>query len=394
MPRMSDDEADPELLALLRQHYFGKPAADEDAETGVLEGAEYVYDNSIDVALDMRPCKNAVSAIFSQMQLKNYTSSTWAEHELHPKTRDDSTVEFIFTMDLLNFSFWSQRSEADRFGIEYRGKKWTGYWSLVAALQRALEEGKTAAAGVLVRFFFFRALSLCADVADIPITSSDFWQSEDECDMALMRKVFRSTSDEEMPMLAERLACLREAGQVLYEKYKCSFINVVRAAGGSAAKLVNILARDFSCFRDEFSFEGRRKPVRFLKRAQILVAELWACFDGQGHGAFRDIDKLTMFADYRVPQILHSMGCLYYSPPLLTAIQTKQTIASGSSWEMQLRACSIWCVELIRREIMRQHPEAKINAILIDFFLYDTMKEMEAAGKDEIPHHRTRSIWY
>jgi hypothetical protein len=56
--------------------------------------------------------------------------------------------------------------------------------------------------------------------------------------------------------------------------------------------------------------------------------------------------------------------------------------------------CSIWCVELIRREIKRQHPEAKVNAILIDFFLYDTMKEMEAAGQESMPHHRTRSIWY
>lgn len=57
--------------------------------------------------------------------------------------------------------------------------------------------------------------------------------------------------------------------------------------------------------------------------------------------------------------------------------------------------CSIWCVEMIRREIMRQHPEAKVNAILIDFFLYDTMKEREKDGDEKlIPHHRTRSIWY
>jgi hypothetical protein len=56
--------------------------------------------------------------------------------------------------------------------------------------------------------------------------------------------------------------------------------------------------------------------------------------------------------------------------------------------------CSIWCVELIRREIVRNHPDAKVNAILIDFFLYDTMKERELAGQEEMPHHRTRSIWY
>lgn len=109
------------------------------------------------------------------------------------------------------------------------------------------------------------------------------------------------------------------------------------AADGSAAALVNLLARDFACFRDEHTFEGRRKPIRLLKRAQIFVADLWACFGGESHGAFRDIDKITMFADYRVPQMLHGLGCIFYSPPLGAAIRGLKVIESGSSWEMQLR---------------------------------------------------------
>lgn len=120
-----------------------------------------------------------------------------------------------------------------------------------------------------------------------------------------------------------------------------------------------------------------------------------------------------MFADYRIPQVLISMNALYCSPVVAAAIRDKQMLLNGSSWEMQLRgkldsisysdelinshimiACSIWCVELIRREIKRNHPKAHINAILIDFFLYDKMKELEEAGEEAIPHHRTRSIWY
>lgn len=108
--------------------------------------------------------------------------------------------------------------------------------------------------------------------------------------------------------------------------------------------MVNLLARDFSCFRDEHKFEGSGRPVRFLKRAQILVADLWACFDGESYGAFRDIDKITIFADYRVPQILISLGALYCSPPVAAAIRSRQLLESGSLWEMQLRgeipACS------------------------------------------------------
>lgn len=141
---MSDDEVDEELIALLQQslglHTNGSPRP---AETRVLQDAEYIYNNSIDVALDYRGCKAAATMIWTLMQERKYSFSTWSEHELHPKTKDGSTVDFIFTMDLLNFCFWSDLPKSDEtFAISFRGKSWTGYWSLVAALQRALEEGK------------------------------------------------------------------------------------------------------------------------------------------------------------------------------------------------------------------------------------------------------------
>ncbi|KAF8864755.1 hypothetical protein BDZ45DRAFT_701578 [Acephala macrosclerotiorum] len=365
---MSDDEADHDLLDFLRQHFNKTAITPKIPETQVLDGAEYVYDNSIDVALDYQSTKAAAAMIYEQMQKKEYSTKTWSSHELHPKTKDESTLAFIFTMDLLNFSFWSELDDEERFAVEYKGKKWTGYWSLVAALQRALDE-------------------------DIPITSSDFWQSEDECTEEVLKHVFRSATDEEIPLFPERMSCLREAGQILYEKYQCSFTNCILAAKNSAAALVNLLAENFPCFNDVVKFENR-KSVRFLKRAQICVADLWAAFDGEGYGEFNDIGKITMFADYRIPQILNTLGCLWYAPLLENTVRKKRAIESGHSWEIQLRGCSIWCVELIRREILRNHPEAKINTILIDFFLYDTMKERETAGEEPIPHHRTRSIWY
>jgi hypothetical protein len=66
---------------------------------------------------------------------------------------------------------------------------------------------------------------------------------------------------------------------------------------------VNLLAEKFPSFRDEGTFE--RKKVRFLKRAQIFVADLWAAFDGEGYGEFNDIDKITMFAGI-YDRFLHS----------------------------------------------------------------------------------------
>ena len=195
---------------------------------------------------------------------------------------------------------------------------------------------------------------------------------------------------------------LREAGEVLERDFGGNVISLIRRADHSAARLVNLLVEYFACFRDESSFYGKR--VRFYKRAQILVADLWACFNGEGFGRFDDIGQLTIFADYRVPQMLNSLGCLLYSPSLQTRIMRLCNIESGEKCEIELRGNSIWCVELIRQQIVAQYPEAKykVNAILIDFFLYDLCKErereIEQADMDVenvmMPHHRTRSIWY
>ena len=189
---MSDDEPDLELLDLLRARFgIGVPDTGP-PETKVLESAQFIYDNSVDAALDMRSTKLAAQLIHSEMQKRSYSTSTWSEHELHPKSKDENTVNFIFTMDLLNFSFWSEKSEEDRFAVMYRGKRWTGYWSLVASLQRALEQ-------------------------DIPITSPEFWVDEEKCTDDVLRTVFSSGADEEMPMLDERMRCLRDAGRILEE---------------------------------------------------------------------------------------------------------------------------------------------------------------------------------
>ncbi len=191
---MSDDEVDEDLLELLRKSLgIGSNDTPRPAKTGVLEDAEYAYDNSTDVALDMQGTKAAAATIWSLIQEKDYSTRDWSKHELHPKAKDESTVDFIFLMDLINFSFWSDQDDPDqRFAVEYRGKRWTGYWSLVAAIARALDEG-------------------------VAITSPSFWTNEAECTDEFLRYLLRSATAEDMPLMGDRIYCLREAGYVLQE---------------------------------------------------------------------------------------------------------------------------------------------------------------------------------
>ena len=191
---MSDDEADEELLELLRKSLgLQTNSSFQEPKIKVLKDAEFIYNNATDVALDMQSTKRAAAKIYELMQKKSYSTRDWRTHELHPKSRDESTVGMIFLMDLLNFSFWSeQNNREDCFAVEYRGQNWTGYWSLIAAIQKALDDG-------------------------IPITEPSFWNNETKCSDEVLKSVFRSSTDEEIPLLRERIHCVREAGRVLQE---------------------------------------------------------------------------------------------------------------------------------------------------------------------------------
>ena len=54
-------------------------------------------------------------------------------------------------------------------------------------------------------------------MTDIPITDPHFWINEEEFTLDTVEHIFRSATDEEMPLLKERYDCLRESGRVLYE---------------------------------------------------------------------------------------------------------------------------------------------------------------------------------
>lgn len=345
----------------------------------VRKSAEVVSQLSKNVIVDANGCEKAAQKVYEAMKANNYSTATWSSHALNPdpcKQSARSVVDWIATVDLLNFSFWSDVDEKDsgttgsgRYSVEYNGTHYTGYWSLVAAINRALDQ-------------------------EIAITSPAFWGTDEFNAQFALDKVFYSSTDEQIPLLEERIAVLKEASSVLKSMGYTSFAEFIPLAQQSATQLVQLLSDKFPSFNDTSMYNGHK--VYIFKRVQIFVADLWACFRGQGYGQFTDIDEITMFADYRVPQILHSLGCLKYSSELETRLLDHELIPHGDVDEVELRACSIWAVELMLKHILTIDPSAAVNAILIDFYLWDTAKQIQSqqGGQWAIPCHRTRSIYY
>jgi hypothetical protein len=103
------------------------------------------------------------------------------------------------------------------------------------------------------------------------------------------------------------------------------------------------VAERFPSFRDVTTYAGRAVPL--YKRAQILVADLWGAFEGAGPGAFQHLETLTMFADYKVPQVLHGLGVLAYSDALRDVLATETELPYGDPREVEIRAASVQAVE-------------------------------------------------
>ena len=258
----------------------------------------------------------------------------WNTH-YHFHDGTERTVNWLLVLDALNFCFWPIKGEP-RWSIEYCGETLNGYWAEAAALKRAVEEG-------------------------IPLWDANTLHTMSSETMA---HIFRGRGT--IPFLEQRVSHTREVGRVLLERYEDQFVHAIEQAEGSAIKLVNLLVHDFPSFRDITTYHSH--PVKFLKRAQICVADLYNAFAGQQWGAFADLEQLTIFADYKLPQVLRYYHVLEYASTLAQRIDNQELLPAESEEEVEIRAATIWACELLRRTI-QQHGHT-MTAIEIDLRLW------------------------
>eukprot|EP00887_Chlorella_sp_A99_P005463 scaffold1.g5463.t1 len=276
--------------------------------------------------------------------------------------RPELTAMALLVVDALNFCFWPEE------GLEYE-RLARGVKAAVLADPHAVDAERLAAA-----------------------------------DAALVRRLFGGWP-RAVPLEEERTRLLREVGAGLLADWGGQAAQLVRAAGGSAARLVGLVAAAFPGFRDHCAWQGRQ--LFFYKRAQIFAADLFGAFSGAGLGQFSDVARLTMFADYRVP--------------------VEQ--APGSREEVEIRACTVEAVERLRvaiearlrREARRAEQAARqgggedegawqagraagreegaeplsctpeVLSLAVDWWLWEEGERNIARHR---PHHRIRTVYY
>jgi hypothetical protein len=274
--------------------------------------------------------------------------------------RTDEAIDFLMVSSLLNFAF-TDFSTREVFRAEYGGRTWSDAEALFACLKRALDEG-------------------------LPVLDGRWMAGASQEEL---RQIFRGNI--ELPLLAERAEILREAGQVLEERYDGRFVNFVRSGPArvyaQGRGLLERLVREFPRYRDVSMYDG--EPVRFYKLAQLALWGLHACLRRRGGFALEDPETLTAFADYIVPLGLEAMGVLEYTPELARRIEAGELIPRDSEEEIEIRAHTIYAVALMTEEVNRLRPahlqviNAQMDARLWTHY-HATFR----------PHHLTRTIMY
>jgi len=194
-----------------------------------------------------------------------------------------------------------------------------------------------------------------------------------------------------MPDATERARLVRELGAFLVRDHGGRAIELIDAAGGSAITFAEALAAGCPGFQDHAVLDGRQ--VFFYKRAQIAAADIWGALGGHAPADFRDIDRLTTFADYRLPQLLRLRGALVLGRDLAERIDSGREVLPGSREEIEIRSATIQAVARLVADLAELG--ARRSAVEVDWWLWHTAEAEARSTAPAAPlHHRTRTVHY
>lgn len=294
---------------------------------------------------------------------------TWGDppewdDRLHYRGTPIDTAGWVLVLDTLNFCFWAQGDDPSvRWRVTWRGKTYNGYDALAAALHRAVVDD-----GIAVWDGSWLHVLTDADVRHL-------LRGDEGCPP--------------IPLLDARIGNLRELGSVLEGRHAGE---LVAAAQGSAIRLVHTVVEQLPSFRDVARWErpgGETIEVAFLKRAQILAADVAGALAGTELAIADGLDQLTAFADYKVPQVLRQIGMLRYQPGLAARIHRLERIPAGSPEEVTIRAATVQACDLLVSEVQRLDRET--TASEIDWRLWTLGQSLPGEAE---PYHRTVTIFY
>ena len=281
-------------------------------------------------------------------------NTSQAEHdsESHYLDRNEDTAAFFLTLDSINFGSGYFPHLQKRPGM-------SGYFTIASCLKDRFKTKGPLSALELTRL------------------------TPEDCTQIFKQRPDNKPIGELMRLFAN---ALNDLGRYIQEDFGGRFTELIQIADHSAERLMQLLIR-MPLFNDVHQY--KQIEVSFYKRAQLAAADLSLAFKGQGLGRFDDLQNLTIFADNLVPHVLRVDHILNYTDVLISRIEAGKRITTGSLEEIEIRACALHAVELIKNRLVSCGH--KITAMELDFLLWN---RGQLPAYKSIPRHRSRTVFY
>ena len=288
-------------------------------------------------------------------ELKSEEVPAWNNDDQFKGTVDQ-TLHYYFFLNSINFCFWNLKG---RGCWEFcKEDRWvSGYFACSYAVKKAFEEHEQ----------FFDA-EYCAN-----LPFSVFF------DMLNGRN--------ELLLIEERYESVTANYRVVHDAFKGKVSEILAKGNYDANEIVPLLAKKFPAFRD-VGMTKKRKKILFYKNAQQFVSDISFALQDESEFEIKNLQDLTVFPSYRLPQILETLGVFDYGLSVKSKLMNEQIIEPNHELELELRAQTIVAGEKLTAALKKEGKE--ITARELDLLLWH--KARETVNKRS--HHKTISTFY
>jgi hypothetical protein len=186
------------------------------------------------------------------------------------------------------------------------------------------------------------------------------------------RKIISPKENQSLALLRYKL--FKQSINWLNKNYQQNFANYFEENKNPYNFCLNLMRlKKFQDYWQNFYF---LKPNQLLYYEYILAKNLEKRFTDE-------LEQLTIFADYKIPQVLINSGIINLEKNSLIKIQNNNIIKRGSKLENELRISSIIAGEIISKNL-------KIPVYLVDNILWYLSHKINL----KIPYPKIKTIFY
>lgn len=310
----------------------------------VLETNKFVVDNAKHVRINYDKATQLIDELLNFENVHYLTKVPYDVYNMN--TRD--IINFLLIYDAIDFSFWGN----PKWTIDANGKNLDGGIALLHCI-----------------FNLFNGRN-----------SIEVYYQLENMTLEDFKDILKGNID--IPLLEERYKIVTGIAKIVNTKMNGSFYDHIKDMN-TDQEIFKTLISNFNNFEDTRTYN--EKTIYFYKLAQLLTSDILHVIEIKEK---RNVNYSNLLgcADYKIPQVMQSLGILEYDTKLLSLLETKTEIEENSEYEVEIRASMLVVINYIYEQINKS-----IDRIDINDFIWSKSQDKTKKYK---PYHLTRTTSY